>query len=186
METTPFFILLFAHLSGLILGFGAVLITDLYGLLWVTDRVRFPELIRVSDLNQKFIWVGWGIMVAAGIPLLALKGTVDNLMIIKLFFVAVIGLNGVLLHLAHQQISACREGQEIPDVIVFRLGLALLVSQITWWGAMTIGFLHRHIWTVIEWPDAPWLVCGLILAALLVIWGAGELLFRRTGETVEA
>lgn len=33
MDTPAFYIFLFAHLSGLVLGFGAVMVTDLYGLL---------------------------------------------------------------------------------------------------------------------------------------------------------
>ena len=53
METTPFFILLFAHLSGLILGFGSVIVTDLFGLLWIWDRERFSQVVRVSGVTDR-------------------------------------------------------------------------------------------------------------------------------------
>lgn len=179
METTPFFILLFIHLSGLILGFGSVLVTDLYGLLWIRHRARFPQVVRVSGVTEKFIWVGWGVMVAAGIPLLVLKGEIDELMIIKLFFVALIGINGIPLHVLQKKVRGYEEGDDVPTVILFRLTLSLFVSQLAWWSAVLIGFLHRHVQTIIEWPDAPWLMIGFIVAALLIIWTSGEVLIRR-------
>ncbi|MFW6331113.1 MAG: hypothetical protein ACOC3J_05240 [Gemmatimonadota bacterium] len=179
METTPFFILLFIHLSGLVLGFGSVLVTDLYGLLWIRDRVRFPEVTRVSGVTESFIWAGWGLMVTAGIPLIVLKGEVDNLMIVKLFFVALIGLNGIGLHALQRKVRGYADGDDVPTLVLFRLGLALFVSQLAWWSAVLIGFLHRHVQTIIDWPDAPWLLVGAVLAVLLAIWAGGEVLIRR-------
>ena len=185
METTPFFIFLFIHLSGLILGFGSVLVTDLYGLLWIRHRTRFPQVVRVSGVTEKFIWAGWGLMVAAGIPLLILKGVIDNLLIVKLFFVALIGLNGIPLHLLQKKVRGYEEGDDVPTLNLFRLAFALFVSQLAWWSAVLIGFLHRHVQTVIEWPDAPWLMIGLIVAALLAIWASGEVLIRRNRAAAE-
>lgn len=180
METTPFFILLFIHLSGLILGLGSVLVTDLYGLLWIRDRVRFPQVVRVGRVTQKFIWAGWGIMVLVGVPLLLLKGEIDNLMIIKLFFVVLIGVNGIPLHLLHKRVRGYEDGDDVPNTVMFRLMLSLFVSQFGWWSAVLIGFLHRHVQSDIDWPDAPWLVSGLILAGILLIWAGGEAVVRRT------
>lgn len=178
METTPFFIFLFFHLGFLILGFGSVMVTDLYGLLWVRDRVRFTQLTSVSAVTQKFIWAGWIGMVAAGIPLIVLKGEIDNLMIIKLFFVALIGINGIILDLLHKRVSRYTKGENVPNLFMFRLMLSLFVSQLAWWSALLIGFLHRHVSTIIDWPDKPWLVSSLMLGALLAIWLAGEVLFK--------
>lgn len=186
METTPFFILLFIHLSGLILGFGSVLVTDLYGLLWLRNRVRFPQVVHLSGVTERFIWAGWGLMVAAGIPLLVLKGVIDNLLIVKLFFVALIGLNGIPLHVLQKRVRGYEEGDDVPPPILFRLTLALFVSQLAWWSAVLIGFLHRHVQTVIEWPDAPWLVIGLVVAGLLTIWASGEVLIRRNRAVADA
>lgn len=76
METTPFYVLVFIHLSGLILGFGSVLVTDLYGLLRVWNRVRFPQLI---------------------------------------------GVNGVVLYFLNEQVEGCKEGDDAPKIVIFRL-----------------------------------------------------------------
>lgn len=178
METTPFFIFLFIHLGGLILGFGSVLVTDLYGLLWIWNRVRFPQLIKVSGVTAKFIWIGWGLMVLAGLPLLWLKGVIDNLLEIKLFFVVLIGVNGILLHKLHKMVEGFREGDDVPKTTMFRLILALSVSQFSWWAAFSIGFLHRHVQSIINYPDSPWLWIGIFILALGLIWAAGEIFLK--------
>lgn len=178
MESTEFFILLFVHLSCLILGFGSVLVTDLYGLLWIRDRVRFTQIVKVSGVIEKFVWAGWGGMVAAGIPLLVLKGEIDNLMILKLAFVVLIGINGIFLHLLQKKLREFRDDDDVPDIFMFRLMLSIILSQLGWWGAIIIGFLHRHVWTVINWPDAPLMVLGLTLAGFLVCWAIGEMLLK--------
>lgn len=185
MDSTLFFALLFIHLAGLILGFGAVMVTDLYGVLWLRNRVRFPQLVRVSGVTETFIWMGWVTMVAVGIPLVALKGTVDNLMLVKLFFVVLIGINGVFLHRLHKQVRGCAEGDDVPTPVLFRLGLSLFVSQLGWWGAVVIGFLHRHVQSIIEWPDFPWLWIGGIVVALIAILALGEMLIRQNPEEAE-
>jgi len=178
METSEFFVFLFIHLVGLILGFGSVLVTDLLGLLWVFDRVRFPHLVRISGRTEKFIWAGWSILVAAGIPLVYLKGTIDNLMIIKLFFVVLIGINGIFLHRFHKKLERYREGDDVPNLTMFRLSLSLSISQLGWWGALVIGFLHRHVRTIIDWPAHPWFVSLIILASISLIWAVGEVTFK--------
>lgn len=181
MGTTPFFILLFLHLSSLILGFGSVLVTDLYGALWIRDRVRFRELVRVSGVTGNFVWIGWAGMVITGIPLILLKGEVDELMILKFVAVGLIGLNGIPLHLLQAKMKAFETGDDVPGIFMFRLGLSLFVSQLGWWSAILIGFLHRHVAPVIEWPGRPWLVAALVLLGLLAVWGAGEGYFRKRG-----
>ena len=184
MDTTPFFILLFFHLAFLILGFGSVMVTDLYGLLWMLDRLRFRQVVKVSGVNESFIWIGWAGMVATGIPLIILKSEIDNLMILKFLFVAMIGVNGIMLHLLQKRMESFSGEQNVSIRFMFRLGLALFVSQLAWWGALIIGFLHRHIWNIIDWPGRPWLVSAAIVASLLLIWAVVEACLRRwTGPT---
>jgi hypothetical protein len=166
MDSGAFYVLLFVHLGGLVLGFGSVLVTDLYGALWLLGRQPYRQVVAVSSVTERFVWVGWGLMVAAGIPLILIKGEIDNLMVIKLFFVLLIGLNGLALHRVQRRASEFGPGDELPSRFVVWSTLALLVSQIGWWGAVLIGFLHRHVQTVIEWPPAPWPVLGPVLLLL--------------------
>lgn len=179
MESTEFFILLFFHLSFLILAFGSVLVTDLYGLLWMFDRVRFNQIVKVSGVTEKFIMTGWIGMVVTGIPMIIMKGEVDNLMMIKIALVALIGLNGYPLHLLQKKMKKYKKDSVVPAIHIFRLSLSLTLSQVGWWGAVLIGFLHRHVASVIDWPEQPWLYIGLIIAAFLIIWGIGETIFKQ-------
>lgn len=182
METTPFFVLLFLHLSFLILGFGAVMVTDFFGIRWLLHQISTSRMVRVSGSTKKLIWVGWAGMVGSGIPMIILKGEVDALMIIKFFFVLLIGLNGVALHLIHKEFKRYQDSDTIPALLMFRTGHSTFVSQIGWWGAFLIGFLHRHVESVIEWPPRPWLSSLVILLVLLAIWGVGEYLLRQRPE----
>lgn len=185
MDTPAFYIFLFIHLTSLIVAFGAVMVTDHFGLAWLRDRVPFHRLVKVAGTSQPLIWIGWAGLVIAGIPLLVLKGFVDELMVIKLYFVALAGLNGVGLHLLLKSLHRFEGADAVPTLIMFRLGLALAVSQVAWWGAFVIGFLHRHIWSVINWPPAPWLWIGVFSAVVLAAWGAGELIFREHPSRVK-
>ncbi|CAN5277300.1 hypothetical protein BH23VER1_BH23VER1_35650 [soil metagenome] len=178
MDSTPFYIFLFLHLSCLILGFGSVLVTDLYGLLWIRDHIRFARVVKLSGVTEKFVWAGWIGMVAAGIPLIVIKGEIDNLMAIKLFFVALVGANGVPLHYLHKALERFEGSDSPPNILLFRTTLGISVSQLAWWGAIAIGFLHRHVQTIIDWPPMPWLVSGAILAGILLIWAMGEAVFK--------
>jgi len=179
MESTEFFILLFFHLGFLILGFGSVLVTDIYGLLWLWDRVRFQQIVKVSGVTEKMIWTGWTGMVLVGIPMIIMKGEVDNLMLIKLAFVAMVGINGVPLHFIQKKLQEFEEKDVVPGVFLFRMMLSTTVSQVGWWGAVLIGFLHRHVSTIIDWPDNPWLAIVLIVGGFLVIWAIGEFYFHK-------
>lgn len=178
MDSPIFFILLFIHLTSLILAFGAVMVTDHFGLSWMRDRVSFRRLVRVAGTTQKLIWAGWVGLVTTGIPLLIIKAEVDPLMTIKLFFVALAGLNGWALHAVFRSIQRYEESDTVPTPVMFRLGLALMVSQVAWWGAFVIGFLHRHIWSVIDWPPLPWLWITIFSAAVAAVWFTGETLLR--------
>ncbi len=183
MESPTFFILLFFHLSFLILAFGSVLVTDLYGMLWILDRARFNQIVEVSGDTEKFIWAGWAGMVAVGIPLIILKGEIDNLMVIKLAFAGLIGINGIPLHLLQKKLGEFTDQDVVPGIFIFRLSLAIAISQIAWWGAILIGFLHRHVSTIIEWPNQPWLYVGIMIAGFLVIWLLGELILKQKKGT---
>src|SRR5690625_5992421 len=99
MESTEFFILLFFHLSFLILAFGSVLVTDLYGMLWIFDRLRFKRIVRLSGVTKKFILTGWFGMVITGIPMIIIKGEVVLLIVFKIVLVTLVGMMECILHM---------------------------------------------------------------------------------------
>jgi hypothetical protein len=119
--------------------------------------------------------------VLSGVPLLLLKGYIDSLTWIKLFLVLMVGLNGIFLHGIKRGFErAIARRSAIPPLYEFRIMLATAISQIGWWGAVVIGFAHRHIAHFIPWPESPWPAIALLIGAMLVAFAAGEAVFARS------
>lgn len=165
MDTPLFYGFLFVHLISLIVGFGAVIVIDAVGLLWVRGHVAATRLFGVAEVTQQVIWLGWGGLVISGIGLLTLKGSVDSLMTIKLFLVAMIGANGLALHFIKKALHGMVRYESVPPVYKYRIIATSAVSQVGWWGALIIGFMHGHISNTFDWPTSP-------VPALVVIAGA--------------
>lgn len=179
MDSLPFYIFLFIHLVSLVVGFGSVLVTDFFGLLWMRGRMKLSFITRVADVTQKLIWLGYGGMIASGLGLIILKGYVDNLTKIKIFFVAMVGINGIFLHLIKKAFENMGDDEQVPNLLKFRMGLATFVSQLGWWGAILIGFVHRHYQHYFEWPANPWCYIAAIASGIIVIALLGELVLRK-------
>jgi len=79
MASLSFYIFLFIHLISLIIGFGSVIVIDVFGLLWVLRKVDLKLVDKVAGITQKLIWIGWGGLVLSGIGLISIKGYIDNL-----------------------------------------------------------------------------------------------------------
>ena len=178
MDSTAYFVLLFVHLASLVLALGAVLVIDVFGLLWLFRRKGLEEIFRVAEVTQVLIWAGWCLLVATGVPLLVMKGLVDDLVKLKLFLVALAGLNGLFL----DRIKA--EGRRVPDMsrpparLLFRIGLGTAVSQLSWWGAMLIGFYQGNVEHVVRWPRKPGLWVAVTSALILAACALGTAIFR--------
>lgn len=177
--------LLFLHLLSLVIGFGAVMVIDSFGLLWIFKRVRLSTVMRTADVTQRLIWIGWTGLVFSGSGLLIIRGSIDQALIIKLFFVALLGLNGVYLHFIKSGFSGIADDQPLPALYYFRITLASSVSQLGWWGAMLIGFLHHNWRHVIPWPPHPATAIGVMLGAILALAISGEIFFRNRHEAAD-
>ncbi len=177
MDTLPFYIFLFVHLTSLIVGFGAVLVTDFFGFLWMRKKINISTVQELACQTEKLIWLGWCGLVASGIGLITIKGYVDNLTVIKLFFVAMIGLNGIYLRTIKKTSERLGDGP-MPGFLKFRIGLATAISQLGWWGALSIGFVHRHWKHTISWPENPWAYIGIISFVIIFAAVVGELALK--------
>ncbi len=134
---------LFVHLMSMAVGFGAVVMVDVYGLLWLLGYRTLSELMTLVKAAHGVIAVGLGGLLASGI---ALKPDLASpLGRHKLFFVLIVMLNGVAaqrtLHRLTESLRADVRGASIPWAVFQRVLSAALISQSSWWGAITIGFL---------------------------------------------
>ncbi|PIR96568.1 MAG: hypothetical protein COT92_00280 [Candidatus Doudnabacteria bacterium CG10_big_fil_rev_8_21_14_0_10_42_18] len=178
----PFYIniALFVHIVSFIIGFGAVIVIDSFGLLWLLKKTKFAFVMDVANVTQKLIWLGWVGLVASGSIMLFWKGHIDNLMWIKLFLVLMVGINGVFLHRIKKSFESLSGDEQITNQHKFRIGLASSISQLGWWGALTIGYFHHNISHVINWPNQSFFIIGVVVVFILFAAGAGEYLARQS------
>lgn len=134
---------LFVHLVSMAIGFGAVIVIDVYGLLWLAGRRTLGQLVDLDTAAHIVIAVGVGGLLASGIALQPDLAT--PLARLKMLLVLVLMLNGLaaqrfLLRL-QRTLPPDTGGARIPWA-AFQRGLAAaLVSQAAWWGALAIGFI---------------------------------------------
>src|SRR4051812_10967608 len=58
---------LFVHLASLVAGFGAVMVIDWTGLLWMLGRRTFLDVTRTADALHLMIWLGLAGLTFSGI-----------------------------------------------------------------------------------------------------------------------
>lgn len=137
----------FLHFLGAVIAIGGVLSTDLINAYKFFHPERFDYDIRVEKIFSLMIWTGLftlamtGTLIFMGYPA-AVEGTVFQL---KMFFVAMLFLNGVFLNTwvqpRFEQIDR-NEHRNLRDERKFELiaGASAAVSVISWMIALLIGY----------------------------------------------
>ncbi|MFE2286101.1 hypothetical protein ACFXDJ_18260 [Streptomyces sp. NPDC059443] len=130
---------LFAHLASLVVGFGAVLSADYYGLLWATGRCTLAEVVGATSRLHIPIWAGLGGLVVSG---MMLQPDLDSpLTLAKLALVSLLTLNGLQAGLLGRRLNTT---PTITPHLLLWGGATAVISQVCWWGAVTIGFLNTN------------------------------------------
>ena len=140
---------LFIHLMSMAIGFGAVVMVDIYGVLWLFGQRTLGDVMSLATAAHTVIALAVGGLLASGI---ALRPDLDSLQgRFKMVLVLVLMLNGVaaqrLLERFTRGLSAHTRGASIPWAGFQRVLAAAMISQSTWWGAIAIGFItntNRH------------------------------------------
>ena len=131
---------LFAHLAALVVGFGAVLTVDWFGLLWLLRRRPLAAVLAVAHGAHPLIWLGLLGLSASG-ALLSPNVTAP-LTDLKLAAVLAVGINGVHVGRLQRTMESYVDSRRPPRPVMLGSVLAVLVSQGAWWTATTIGFLN--------------------------------------------
>lgn len=136
-------IALFVHLASLIIGLGAVLMVEWYGILWMTEWRSVRDLRQV-DLTLKLpIWAGLIGLLASGAllhPDLSSPAT-----LVKLGAVLVLSLNGVALTRWTMYFAGFPRKMRfkaLPKRARARFVGSAILSQIAWWTAVIIGMIN--------------------------------------------
>ena len=88
---------------------------------------------------------------------------------VKLYFVVLVAVNGIALHFIAKACERCEaQNVSLSPRLMFRVGLSSAISQLGWWGALVIGFLHRHVDHRIDWPNEPFLWMAGISIVIII------------------
>lgn len=134
---------LFVHLASVIVGLGAVLVVEWYGLLWMTEWRSVRELRQVDRTLKLPIWVGLIGVLASGA--LLQPNLDDPITLVKLGAVLVLSLNGVAITRWTTYFGRFPRKMRfgaLPWRARFRFISSAVVSQIAWWTAVFIGMLN--------------------------------------------
>ncbi|GAA2376747.1 hypothetical protein Cme02nite_64440 [Catellatospora methionotrophica] len=131
---------LFAHLGFLILGFGAVLVADYFFALWVLGRTTLAEAMANTSRLHLLVWSGVVGLIGSGALLRPDLG--KGFTILKLVLVAALVINGTQAMVLDRRIRSLA-GR--PPVRLLLWGaLTAVISQVSWWGAVVIGYLNTR------------------------------------------
>lgn len=130
----------FGHVAALVLGFGAALTVEWFGLMWVLRRRSLASVAQVAHGAHLPIWLGLAGLAVTGIALSPSPLTTAG--IAKLIIVLVVALNGIYAGQMQRRLQAAEP--HIPRSLLARAGLAGAVSQAGWWSALLIGYLSSQ------------------------------------------
>ncbi|MFI1989944.1 hypothetical protein [Actinoplanes sp. NPDC020271] len=125
---------LFVHLTSLVVGLGAVLLVDWFGMRWLARRATLSDVLRTAEGAHVPIWAGFTGLLASGLFLGAPAAP-------KAIAVLVVGLNGIYAGLLLSRLSRCAEP---PVGLLVRAALAAAISQGAWWTAVVLGYLNSR------------------------------------------
>lgn len=172
-------ILLFVHLVSLITGFGAVIVIDTFGLLWIIGKVRMSFVTQVANITQRLIWLGYTGLVLTGIPLILMKESISGLSTLKIFVVILVGINGVYLHIIKKSMGEVSDDTTVSNLNKFRITLASTISQLGWWTAIVIGFLNNKLKTNAPIIEEPFGIIIPVIILVIVVGAVGEVIFKK-------
>lgn len=135
---------LFVHLTCVPLGFGAVVMSSVYTVRWLTGRCRLRDIRALANVAHPLMAVGLGGLIASGI---ALEPDLQStLMRVKFLFLLVVMVNAVRMRRWSGRLEALAPdvaGDNVPWSVTRNLVGGAVLTQSAWLGAIVIGFLNQ-------------------------------------------
>lgn len=134
-----------SHILAMVVAFGAILLVDWHGFLWLIGKRKLSETIRLDDAASPLIWTGIVGLLFTGVFLS--PNLTNPLTVVKLIAVLVLMLNGIMLIPLMRRLlvmpptttfAALTPGQR------FHMLSCLAISQACWWTAIVIGFVNAE------------------------------------------
>jgi hypothetical protein len=140
------------HILALVLSFGAILVVDWLGLLWLLGKVEMHASGKLEAAAKPLIWGGLALLLVSGA--LIDPDLTSPVTAVKLTCVLILMLNGLSIEPAMHRLLALPPGTRFTELtrrLRLRLMIALTVSQTCWWTAVLIGLLNS---TLRRWAGA--------------------------------
>lgn len=131
---------LFVHLAALAAGFGAVLVVDWGGVLWMLGKRRLTDVLSLAHTCHAVIWFGLAALTVSGALLHPDLTTLRTQ--VKLGVVLGLALNGIQAHALQQRLEAVNGSP--GRGLLLRSTVSASISQAGWWTATVIGFLTHQ------------------------------------------
>jgi hypothetical protein len=131
------------HVISLVIAFGAVLVIDWHGLLWLFGRRGLTESTRLAAAAGPLIWGGLFGLIASGA--LLHPNISSPLTVVKMLLVLMVAWNGAAMSTLRRRMAQLPPYIKPTDLPVrdwAMLMAATVISQIGWWGAIIIGFIN--------------------------------------------
>ena len=143
VDSFAFNVAVVMHVLALVVAFGAIILVDWHGFLWLIGRRELGEIIRLDGAATPLIWGGLGGLLATGV---FLSPHLYNPMTdVKLAAVLVLSLNGIMLIPLMRRLARLPAGAAFTDLTVgqrVHMVSCLVISQLCWWTAIIIGFIN--------------------------------------------
>ena len=134
------------HILALVLSFGAILLLDWLGFLWLLGRGKIHEFGRLEASSKPLIWGGLVLLLVSGALIHPDLG--NPVTVIKLGAVLLLMLNGLAMAPVMQQLLALPTHTSFKQLgrrLQLRLFIALSISQSCWWTAILIGLANSTL-----------------------------------------
>lgn len=132
------------HLLGIIVGFGAVLLVDWHGLVWLSGLRTFRDSLRIGEVAHPLVWMGLLLILVSGTFLG--PDLTEPLTWVKQVAVLALVNNGVAVRPLGARLSLLRPRitrmAELPSHHRVALIASIVVSQLGWWTAALVGYLE--------------------------------------------
>ncbi|KRA25317.1 hypothetical protein ASD65_13465 [Microbacterium sp. Root61] len=134
---------LMVHLGSVIVGLGAAVLLELWGLAWARGRSSLDDLRRIEPSVSSLAWLGIIGLLASGA---FLEPNLDDpLTDLKMLAVLIVALNGVAMTRLTRELGRLPGGiafARIPPRLRTWCVWSALVSQAGWWTAVLVGMLN--------------------------------------------
>ncbi|NJC20975.1 hypothetical protein BJ994_000051 [Arthrobacter pigmenti] len=131
------------HTLSVVAAFGAVLLVDWVGFLWLITRRQLHETSRIESAALPIIWAGIGGLLITGA--LINPDMQNPFTVVKTAAVLILTLNGILLIPCMRRLNSKPRHTRFVDLDVgmrTHLLICLGISQACWWTAMIVGFVN--------------------------------------------